>query len=72
MSRLQTLWYDRMGGRGKHSDLNNPMFEAARDVHDWRNYVGAYVQQIWKALDSEQRAAIALDADERASREEWD
>jgi hypothetical protein len=41
-------------------------------VQDWRNYVGAYVQQIWKTLDGEHRAAIALDADERASREEWD
>jgi hypothetical protein len=48
------------------------MFEASRDVQDWRNYVGAYVQQIWKTLDGEHRAAIALDADERASREEWD
>jgi hypothetical protein len=72
MSRLQTLWYDRMSGRHKHSDLNDPMFEASRDVQDWRNYVGAYVQQIWKTLDGEHRAAIALDADERASREEWD
>jgi hypothetical protein len=69
MSRLQTLWYDRMG-RGRHSDLDTPLFTAPRSVPDWRNYVGTYVQQVWETLDGEQRAAIALSADENANREE--
>jgi hypothetical protein len=72
MARLQTLWYDRMNGLGRHSDLTNPMFDAATYVHDWRNHVGTYVRQIWKSLDGEQRAAIALDADEKARKEDWD
>lgn len=72
MTYLQALWHQTMEGRGKHTDLASPMFEAARDVHDWRNYVGTYVRQAWKTLDNEQRAAIALDANERAMQEEWD
>ncbi len=72
MAYLQTLWHQKMEGRGKHADLANPMFEAARDVQDWRNYVGTYVRQAWKSLDNEQRAAIALDANELAIKEEWD
>lgn len=72
MSRLQTLWYHRMGGRRKHTDLDNPMFGEAGTMHEWRNYVGAYTRQIWETLDGEQRAAIAIDADERAGNEDWD
>jgi len=52
--------------------LENPDFDAAGYIHDWRNYVGERVQSIWHLLDYETRAAIALDADERATNEEWE
>ncbi|NTF16920.1 hypothetical protein G6L37_00575 [Agrobacterium rubi] len=71
MAYLQAIWTER-GKDDARANLANPRFEQAGDVHDWRNYVGKYVQQVWKTLDAEQRAAIALDADDRASREEWD
>lgn len=71
MGYLQAIWTER-GKDDARCSLANPQFDLAGDVHDWRNYVGKYTRQIWKSLDSEQRAAIALDADDRAAREEWD
>jgi hypothetical protein len=56
----------------ERSRLIDPKFPEASPVHDWRNYVGENTRIIWKTLTNEQRAAIALDANERASNEEWD
>lgn len=53
-------------------ELSDPDFENAGRVHDWRNHVGEATQSIWGTLTDQQKAAIALDADERASREEWE
>lgn len=53
-------------------ELLNPDFENAGRIHDWRNYVGENVRSIWSKLDMETRAAIALDAYERANDEDWD
>jgi hypothetical protein len=61
-----------MSGRSTHSDLANPMFEAAGSAYDWRSHVGKYAQQVWKSLDGEQRAAIALDAEDIATSRDWD
>lgn len=41
-------------------------------VHDWRTYVGPNVARFWRMLDIDVRLAIVIDADERASNEEWD
>jgi hypothetical protein len=58
--------------RDSDSDLENPGFEFADRIHDWRNYVGKNVREIWHTLTNDQRRAMALDADEFASREVWE
>lgn len=52
--------------------LQMPEFENAGKVHDWRNHVWDAVRSIWETLSLEQRAAVAIDAKDRASNEEWD
>jgi hypothetical protein len=50
----------------------NPDWSRAGRVHDWRNHVGENVKAIWGSFSPTQRIALALDADELASREEWE
>lgn len=40
--------------------------------HEWRRHVGDSTIRLWPSLSIGQRAAIACDAQERASLEEWD
>lgn len=56
----------------KQSDVDDPQFDRAGRVHDWRNYIGESVRAIWMSFTPEQRLALAADADELAGREEWD
>jgi hypothetical protein len=72
---------DIMPGRGfdaerfipMHAETpDSPDFENATRVHDWRNHVGDRLKAIWGTFTPEQRLAIALDAQDRASNEEWD
>jgi hypothetical protein len=52
--------------------LEDPCFEKAGRVHDWRNHVGARARALWPTLPHEVRVALALDADDRASDEVWE
>ncbi len=54
------------------SQIRDPNFERAERVHDWRNYVGEATKSLWHTFTDEQKAAIALDSDDRAGREEWE
>ncbi|MNU26888.1 hypothetical protein D3C71_152690 [compost metagenome] len=54
------------------SYITKPEFENAGRVHDWRNHVGEATQSLWGTFTDQQKAAIALDAEESASREEWE
>lgn len=47
-------------------------WEKAGKVHDWRNHVGHNTRRIWDSLSTDQQVAIALDAQQLASREEWE
>jgi hypothetical protein len=49
-----------------------PDWDAGGFVHNWRRYVGQYTKGIWWSLTPDQKAAIVLDADERAGQEDWD
>jgi len=52
---------------------DDPSFDDARGgVHDWRRCVGEHVQALWPTLPKNLRLAIAADAHEMASREEWE
>ena len=56
----------------KQEHVDNPAWEHAGRVHDWRNHVGEEVQKIWDTFTPEQRMVLAAHAAERASNEEWE
>jgi hypothetical protein len=64
-----TDWYRRSGDV---SDLRDPQWGHAAYVHDWRNHVGERTQALWHTFTDEQRLAIAADAEDEASAEEWE
>ena len=49
-----------------------PLWDEAGRVHDWRNYVNTPLREAWATFTEAQRELIAANADEIASREEWD
>ncbi len=53
-------------------DIDDPRFEEAGRVHDWRNHVPEGLEQIWPRLNRETRAAVFVMASALADREEWD
>jgi hypothetical protein len=53
-------------------DLDDPGFDKAGRIHDWRNYVGEHVRARWETIPIELRAAIAADAQTLADREDWE
>jgi len=53
-------------------DWENPKWEDAERVHEWKNYVSAEVRGMWDTFTPEQKQALARSAEECASREEWD
>jgi hypothetical protein len=52
--------------------LDDPEFDKAIPVHDWRNYVVDHVRNMWIDLSREARYAVYLCCDDMASREHWD
>jgi hypothetical protein len=53
-------------------DYDHPDWEAAGRVCDWRNYINKELRDMWDAFSLNQKRAIADNAEEIASREEWD
>ena len=53
-------------------NLDAPDWYAGGRVHNWRRHVGENTRRIWSTLTHEQRVAIARDAEEDASAEEWE
>lgn len=51
---------------------DNPKWEEAGRVHDWRNYVGERAQALWETFTAEQKLALALDAFDLAGNENWE
>lgn len=56
----------------KQEDVDDPQWDHAGRVHDWRNHVGKEVQKIWHTFTPHQRMVLAADADDRAGNEHWD
>lgn len=53
--------------------LAQPMlWEEGGRVHNWKNYVGEHVRNIWHTFTDEQKISIGLDADTIADLEEWE
>lgn len=56
----------------EQAHVDDPQWERASRVHDWRNHVGDAVREIWDTFTPYQRMVLAADADDRASSEQWD
>ena len=52
--------------------IDNPRFEDAGKVHDWRNYISKEIQEAWLTFTTVQREMLIRQADEMAGQEEWD
>ncbi len=53
-------------------DLDNPKFEEANKVHDWRNYVPDVVADQWEYLSEETKKVVFIMADAQAQNEVWE
>lgn len=53
-------------------DIENPRFEDAGKVHDWRNYVPYDWQKNWFEFTERERQIIAVMAETQADKEDWD
>ena len=52
--------------------LDNPEFENAGKVHDWRNYIFEELKFIWPELSRENKMIAFMHAAYDADNEEWD
>jgi hypothetical protein len=52
--------------------IDNPKWDEAGRVHDWRNYIPDVVKVIWDHLSVETRLMAAYMAEVQANREEWE
>lgn len=53
-------------------DIENPKWEETGRVHDWRNHVPSWFEEVWDKLGIETRYALYVVAKQEAGREEWD
>ena len=53
-------------------DYLNPEWDVYQKTHGWRNYISDELMEMWDTFTPEQKAAIARNAADRASREEWE
>jgi hypothetical protein len=53
-------------------EWNNPEWNKAGRVHDWRNYINKELQNMWPEFTNDQQRALFVNANELASKEEWD
>jgi len=67
-SRLKTsCCFGRRDG-----NIDDPKFDEAKRVHDWRNHVPFDMKDMWTRLSKETRLVIAIMAAEAADEEHWD
>lgn len=53
-------------------DINNPEFDKAGRIQDWRNYVPYEWQNNWDSFTDREKHIIAVMAEMQADKEEWD
>lgn len=54
------------------TDWRFPQWSKHQKVHGWRNYISREVRLLWGTLSDEAKQALARQANEQASNEEWD
>lgn len=52
-------------------DWSNPDFENAGRVHEWKNYISEEIRAMWRSFPDHLKQALARQAEEGASAEEW-
>lgn len=53
-------------------DVNNPQFDKATKVHDWRNHVDEIFKITWTELTQREKLIIASIAEGLADIEQWE
>lgn len=57
-------------------DYQAPKFDEfdrpGKKIHEWLSYISDAMREIWHTFTDEQKAIIATNAEEAASREEWE
>lgn len=54
------------------ADYAEPKWDEYERVHGWRNYVNEELRRIWPTFSDEQKLAVARNARDIASQEDWD
>jgi hypothetical protein len=54
------------------TDWNNPNWQNARKVHDWKNYTTEHIRLIWDSLTTDQKIIFSSAFQEIADNENWD
>ena len=54
------------------SVLEDPQWKEAGRCHDWRNHIDSGTRKAWKDLPLLVRATLYIQAEAKASEEEWD
>lgn len=52
--------------------LDQPHFDKARRVHDWRNYIPDEIREVWSSMTVESRVVTYILAEKQANAEDWD
>lgn len=60
------------GSKSAPPDWKDPQWHEAGKVHDWKNYAGEWLREMWHSFYDEQKKAVAASLDDVASAEEWD
>jgi hypothetical protein len=69
---LPTYSHNREAWNYPLARLNDPQWDKAGLVHDWRNHVQPHFAEDWHSMALETRLAIFLVADHAAGEEQWD
>ena len=69
---IRKLFQAQAADGGPADEYQTPNWGAAGRVHDWRNYVSDELRAMWRTFTPAQQTAIGKNAEEAASREEWD
>jgi len=65
-------YYDTCIPDGIEEKLENPQFDNAGPIHDWRNHVHWLAKEFWEELSRGARLVIFLKAEEDASDEVYE
>jgi len=54
------------------NDWSEPDWNYSGKVHEWKNYISQEIRETWGEFTDAQKQALARQAEDNASDEEWD